>query len=600
MPPTVATTDLLIIGAGPAGLMAACWASQYPNMTTRIIDKRPGRTPTGHADGLQSRSLEILESYGMVDAILQKGVQHAEMCYWGRNKCTGGIERQKRSRARMGDGERYHMVLLNQGLVEQTFLDSLRGKGVVKVEYGVRAETLVLKGEEEDEYPVEVGVRRVGADGASGAGDDWEVIRARYIIGCDGAHSWTREQLKVPVRVCSGDSTWGVVDIVPISDFPDIRQSCAIHSGENGSIMTAPRENRLVRFYTYPKGDGKLNVEGRDQSDVSLDDLVESIRNAMRPYQLTYKHCDWWSIYKIGQRLVETYRPHGRVFLAGDAAHTHSPKAGQGMNVSMQDTYNLVWKLGSVIAGAAAPSILDTYDLERWPVGEELLRLDTELVEAYEQDVTSTEGVERVRGKYVDFMTGMGIAYGPSALISGNSSDPSVARNMKVGMRLASYPVVAQADGVCSQLAGRFASNGAWRLLVFPGDLRQSHTQSSLESFADKFNKQPHLSRWQKTPGLGRCYPLETILVHSSPRTSINLLDLPDTFHPFDEAWGRDYSRVFSDDGSDGGDLGHVYDGYGIQEMGCLVLCRPDQHVAWIGSLEEVEALEEFFARISP
>ena len=82
MPPTVATTDLLIIGAGPAGLMAACWASQYPNMTTRIIDKRPGRTPTGHADGLQSRSLEILESFGMVDAILQKGVQHAEMCYW--------------------------------------------------------------------------------------------------------------------------------------------------------------------------------------------------------------------------------------------------------------------------------------------------------------------------------------------------------------------------------------------------------------------------------------------------------------------------------------------------------------------------------------
>lgn len=63
--------------------------------------------------------------------------------------------------------------------------------------------------------------------------------------------------------------------------------------------MTAPRENRLVRFYTYPKGDGKLNVEGRDQSDVSLDDLVESIRNAMRPYQLTYKHCDWWSIYKV-------------------------------------------------------------------------------------------------------------------------------------------------------------------------------------------------------------------------------------------------------------------------------------------------------------
>ncbi|PWY92987.1 hypothetical protein BO94DRAFT_564190 [Aspergillus sclerotioniger CBS 115572] len=590
-----ATTDLLIIGAGPAGLMAASWATQYPNMTTRIIDKRPGRTPTGHADGLQSRSLEILESFGMVDAIVQKGVRHAEMCYW--ESIHGGIEREKRSRARVGDGERFNMVLLNQGVVEQTVLDFLRngGGGKVEVEYGVRAEGLVVR--DGDEYPVEVGVRRVGEDGVNG---EMEVIRARYIIGCDGAHSWTREQLKVPVRVCSGDSTWGVVDIVPISDFPDIRQSCAIHSGDYGSIMTAPRENRLVRFYTYPKGDGKLNVEWRDRSEVSLDDLVDSIRNAMRPYKLTYKHCNWWSIYKIGQRLVETYRPHDRVFLAGDAAHTHSPKAGQGMNVSMQDTYNLVWKIGSVITGTAAPRILDTYDLERRPVGEELLRLDTELVEAYEQDTTTTEGVERVRGKYVDFMTGVGIAYGPNDLITGDDGNQSIARNIEVGVRLASYPVVAQADGVCLQLAGRFTSNGAWRLLVFPGDLRQPHNQRNLDSFAGKFSNQPHLSRWQKARGSGRCCPLESILVHSSPRTSINLLDLPDMFHPFDEIWGWDYSRVFADDGSEGWDLGHVYDGYGIErDTGCLVLCRPDQHVAWIGSMEEVETLEHFFARIS-
>ncbi|RAL04537.1 uncharacterized protein BO80DRAFT_490786 [Aspergillus ibericus CBS 121593] len=591
--PHPTTTDLLIIGAGPAGLMAAAWATQY-DMTTRIIDKRPGRTPTGHADGLQSRSLEILESFGMVDAILRRGVAHAEMCFWGRNKESAGIEREKRSRARLKDGERFGMVLLNQGLVEQAFLDHL---GEVKVEYGKRAERLVFL--ENEEYPVEVGVRKDWTDGADGVCDDLEIIRARYIIGCDGAHSWTREQLKVPVRAGSGDSTWGVIDIAPISDFPDIRQSCAIHSGDYGSIMTAPRENRLVRFYTYPKGDGKLNVEGRDQSEVSRDDLVEAIQKAMRPYKLTYKHCDWWSIYKIGQRLVETYRPHDRVFLAGDAAHTHSPKAGQGMNVSMQDTYNLVWKLGSVITGTAAPRILDTYNLERRPVGEKLLRLDTELVEAYEQDTTTTEGVERVRNQYVDFMTGVGIAYGPNDLISGKSGEGSVARNIRVGVRLASYPVVAQADGVCMQLAGRFTSNGAWRLLVFPGDLRGSRNWGRLCDFAARFNKQPHLSSLHTDQRFGRCRCLESILVHASPRASINLLDLPDMFHPFDETWGWDYSRVFADDGSDGDDLGHTYDRYGIQQkFGALVLCRPDQHVAWMGSLEEVEALEEYFARI--
>ncbi|GKZ20865.1 hypothetical protein AbraIFM66951_009184 [Aspergillus brasiliensis] len=532
---TTSTTDLLIIGAGPAGLMAACWASQYTNMTTRIIDKHPGRTATGHADGIQSRTLEILESFGLVDPIVRKD----------------------------------------------------RG-GKVEVEYGKQAETLEFMDEDEDEYPVVVGVKRVGQDGANGHCDHVETIRARYVIGCDGARSWTREQLQVPMRVCSGDTTWGVVDIAPITDFPDIRQSCAIHAGDRGSIMTAPRENRLVRFYIYPKGDGRLSVEGKDRSEVSLDEIVGAMAKVMKPYTLSYKHCDWWSIYKIGQR----------IFLAGDAAHTHSPKGGQGLNVSMQDTYNLTWKICSVITGEASPRILDTYELERRPVGEELLKLDTELVQAYEQDTSITEGVERVRGQYIDFMTGVGVTYGPNDFIAGKKADTSVANNIKIGMRLASYPVVGQADGTSTQLMSRLTSTGAWRLLVFPGDLREPRNQSRLGSFASQFNEQPHLPCLHKDES-NRCCPLlETIVVHSSPRTAVNLLDLPEIFHPFDATWGWDYSRVFADDGSYGDACGQAYERYGIrEETGCLVLCRPDQHVAWLGGLEEVEALDRFLGQ---
>ncbi|GKZ36861.1 hypothetical protein AbraIFM66950_008094 [Aspergillus brasiliensis] len=584
---TTSTTDLLIIGAGPAGLMAACWASQYTNMTTRIIDKHPGRTATGHADGIQSRTLEILESFGLVDPIVRKGVQHAELCFWGYDKHTGGITRHKMQSAQT-DKSRYNMVLLNQGLVEQIILDyfAIDRGGKVEVEYGKQAETLEFLEEGEDEYPVVVGVKRVGQDGANGHCDHVETIRARYVIGCDGARSWTREQLQVPMRVCSGDTTWGVVDIAPITDFPDIRQSCAIHAGDRGSIMTAPRENRLVRFYIYPKGDGRLSVEGKDRSEVSLDEIVGAMAKVMKPYTLSYKHCDWWSIYKIGQR----------IFLAGDAAHTHSPKGGQGLNVSMQDTYNLTWKICSVITGEASPRILDTYELERRPVGEELLKLDTELVQAYEQDTSITEGVERVRGQYIDFMTGVGVTYGPNGLIAGKKADTSVANNVKIGMRLASYPVVGQADGTSTQLISRLTSTGAWRLLVFPGDLREPRNQSRLARFASQFNEQPHLPCLHKAGESNRCCPLlETIVVHSSPRTSVNLLDLPEIFHPFDATWGWDYSRVFADDGSYSDACGQAYERYGIrEETGCLVLCRPDQHVAWLGGLEEVEVLDRF------
>ncbi|GLA50759.1 hypothetical protein AnigIFM63604_007074 [Aspergillus niger] len=593
-------TDLLIIGAGPAGLMAACWASQYTNMTTRIIDKHPSRTATGHADGIQSRTLEILESFGLVDPIVRKGVQHAEMCFWGYDKNAGGITRQKMDPAQT-DKSRYNMVLLNQGMIEQIILDylELEREKRVEVEYAKQAKTLeILK---EDEYPIVVGVKRVGLDGANGHCDQVETIRARYVIGCDGARSWVREQLQVPMRVCSGDTTWGVVDIAPITDFPDIRQSCAIHAGDRGSIMTAPRENRLVRFYIYPKGDGRLSVEGKDRSEVSLDEIVGAMAKVMKPYKLTYKHCDWWSIYKIGQRLVETYRPHDRIFLAGDAAHTHSPKAGQGLNVSMQDTYNLTWKLCSVITGEASPSILNTYELERRPVGEELLKLDTELVQAYEQDTSVTEGVERVRGQYIDFMTGVGVTYGPNQLVAGKKADTAVANNIKIGMRLPSHPVVGQADGISMQLSSRLTSNGAWRLLVFPGDLREPRNQSRLSRFANQFNEQSHLPCLHKDQS-NRCSRLlETIMVHSSPRTSVNLLDLPEILHPFDETWGWDYSRVFADDGSYGEACGQAYERYGIRdETGCLVLCRPDQHVAWLGSLAEVEALDHYFGQFVP
>ncbi|GIJ91196.1 hypothetical protein Asppvi_010161 [Aspergillus pseudoviridinutans] len=120
--------------------------------------------------------------------------------------------------------------------------------------------------------------------------------------------------------------------------------------------MTAPRENHLVRLYIQVKADKQLEQMAQDHSEDTPRALIEAAQRWISPYKLPYKHCDWWSIYPVGQRMVKKYRIKDRNFLAGDAAHTHSPKAGQGMNVSMQDTYNLVWKLGSVITGVEIPS----------------------------------------------------------------------------------------------------------------------------------------------------------------------------------------------------------------------------------------------------
>ncbi|KAJ6111278.1 hypothetical protein N7486_003513 [Penicillium sp. IBT 16267x] len=454
--------DLLIIGAGPAGLTAACWAAQY-KMSTRIIDQKAGRTETGHADGIQSRSLEILDSFGIVDSILKQGIHDVDMSHWSTNNETGKIERRRRYEQETEQRSRFGQILLNQGAVEQVFLDHLYDKNV-HVERHKLAEYLHLSPPDVDErqqFPVIVGVRGIGT------------------YGC--------------------------------------------------------------RKFTY-----KL----------------------------------------------------ASVFLSGDAAHTHSPKGGQGMNVSIQDSYNLIWKLGAVITNGADPSILETYDSERHPVAKKLMDLDERLVQAYEKEENDTSsGIYEVREKYAGFMAGVDVTYSYSTLITkGKKDDDSnLARNIELGMRLPSFLVVHMCDGVPLHLAQKLTSNGSWRILVFPGDLRQPARMKALANFADYFSKHSYLTHLQriKSPEW-RCPIVELLLIQSCPRSGVNMLDLPELFHPFDGIMGWDYWKAFADDRD------QAYNGYGIDKggSGCLVLCRPDQHVAWLGSLEHTTGLDQYFSSL--
>lgn len=292
-----------------------------------------------------------------------------------------------------------------------------------------------------------------------------------------------------------------------------------------------------------------------------------------------------------------------RIFLAGDAAHTHSPNGGQGMNISVQDTYNLIWKLGEVITGQADPIILETYDTERRPVAKELMRLDSQLVRAYEQEETGASNgiIDDVREQYAGFMAGVELTYSHNVLISeeGKRRYPHLAKNIKLGMRIPSFPVVYQCDGSSTHLARRLVSDGSWRLLMFSGDLRQPEKKNALFSFADTFSKHFHLVNQQSTDALRKIHPpIEPLLIQSNPRSAVSLLDLPEIFHPFDTALGWDYWKVFFDDRAYDGESGQAYKGYGIGEggLGCLVLCRPDQHVAWIGCMQDVGGLYRYFS----
>lgn len=266
------------------------------------------------------------------------------------------------------------------------------------------------------------------------------------------------------------------------------------------------------------------------------------------------------------------------------------------MNVSIQDAYNLVWKLAAVITNGADPIILETYHSERRPVAEQLMTLDSCLVQAYENEQTDKiSGIYEIREQNAGFMSGTDVSYNNSVLVAKEGKDGAkqLAQNVEIGMRLPSCSIIYQCDGVMLHLAQKLASNGAWRLLVFSGDLRQQERMNTLAQFAQTYTQRSHPGHLQQTEAKKwHCHTIEVLLIHSSPRSVVNLLDLPNFFHPFDDTMGWDYWKVFADD------MDEAYAEYGIGKdgPGCLVLCRPDQHVAWIGGIEDTLGLDNYFS----
>ncbi len=188
-----------------------------------------------------------------------------------------------------------------------------------------------------------------------------DTVQTRYVVGRDGARSAVRHLMGLSLKGDSASQAWGVMDVLALTDFPDVRCKAAIHSAEEGSMLIIPREGGyLVRLYIELD---KLALDQRVSNlNITSDRLVEAARRILNPFTLDVKEIAWWSVYEIGQRLCERFddirsghgdEHHPRIFVAGDACHTHSPKAGQGMNVSMQDAFNLGWKLASVIRGRA-------------------------------------------------------------------------------------------------------------------------------------------------------------------------------------------------------------------------------------------------------
>lgn len=344
----------------------------------------------------------------------------------------------------------------------------------------------------------------------------------------------------------------------------------------------------MVRFYV------RLHDLEPDSHKASplFNQILAQIRTVLAPYTLDFDVCDWWSSYRIRQQLATAFSdPLHRVFLAGDAIHKHSPKAGQGLNVSIQDAWNLGWKLAAVIKGQAGSALLRTYEIERRPVAQRLLSFDKKMLGCFqsfsvcrESNGHGNDSLEAAIEEEHSSASGIEVTYaglGPRS-ISDTHSSSAVAPGIKLGHRIGDFNVVRHADGFVQSFHRILPANGRWRALVFPGDISQEEQRRRLDGVGDMLASRKILPLTLELRA--EC---EAILIHASPREDVEILDVPAVFRPRHKSRGWDYDKVFVDDpGYPVEQYTSVYERLGISRSdGCLVMIRPDQHVSFIGAL---------------
>ena len=471
--------DVLIVGCGPAGLVLAALMANFPDIRTAVVDRRDGLLEVGQADGVACRTVEMFEAFDLADRLLSEAYWVNEVCFWrpdpddpARIKRAGRIQDTE-------DGlSEFPHVIVNQARMLAYLLDHMkRSPSRLTPFYGLHASEVEVDASGSAEYPVKVTLEHVQGRNATG---ESSTIRAKYVVGCDGSRSSIRAAIGRDLVGDASNESWGVMDVLAVTDFPDIRVKCAITSADRGNILIIPREGGyLVRFYIEldEVGDDIL-----DKRSVTPEKLTEVANRILHPYSLELKDVGWWSVYEIGQRLCdkfddvpaeETATRLPRVFIAGDACHTHSAKAGQGMNVSMADAWNLGWKLAAVLRGGARPELLHTYSEERQAVAEQLIDFDREFSRRFtarsagsgdaDRERVDPEEFQRYFTAQGRFTAGVATRYAPS-LITGDAMYQQLAEGFPVGTRFHSAPVIRLADAKRVHLGHAAGADGAWRL----------------------------------------------------------------------------------------------------------------------------------------
>jgi phenol 2-monooxygenase (NADPH) len=606
--------DVLIVGCGPAGLTLAAQLSVFPEISVCIVDQKSGPLQVGQADGIACRTLEMFAAFGFDSRVLRESCWITETAFWRPDPAKRDHVSRHGIVQDVEDGlSPMPHVILNQARVHDFYLDIMRNSANrLEPHYSRKLSALDIDTSSAATNTHPVAATFEWAEGER-AGKT-ETIRARYVVGCDGARSNVRRSISLELKGDAANQAWGVMDVLAVTDFPDIRKKALVQSDGEGTLLIIPREGGyMVRVYVELD---KLRADERVAArNITLEKLIAAAQRIFQPYSFEVKEVPWWSVYEIGQRLCDRFDevPEAgaatripRVFIAGDACHTHSPKAGQGMNVSMQDAFNLGWKLAAVLRGQAPAALLQTYSAERQAIAKELIDFDREWAKMLSSPVKKTpddkEGVDpaAVQRYFVQhgrYTAGTATRYRP-ALLTGEPAHQTLAPGFQIGTRFHSATVVQLSDAKRVDLgATALKADGRWRLFLFADDADPCAANAPIRMLCD------HLAHSQQSP-IRRFTPADADIdsvidvraVFQGSHLDFAIEAMPALLLPRKGRYGLiDYEKIFCPDAKSGQD---IFDLRSInRKAGCMVVVRPDQYIGHLLPLDAYSELVSYFKR---
>ncbi|XXH05522.1 hypothetical protein Hte_011952 [Hypoxylon texense] len=580
MAESAACVDVLVIGAGPVGLITAFQLAKFGGVSVRIVEKhaKSMQDAYGRAITLFPRTSEMLDQLGLADELLQQ-------CFACRDTVTYNADGQEvpgrgwSFMNHMTDTTFDFALVLRQKFQEEIFRNAMK-------KYGVQVEAPVELTSASVDYgtpPTGYRVEAVLLDHRSG---NHERVRCKYLVGCDGGRSSVRRMFDIPFEGSKTEDKWVRIDGQITTDLPKPRSYCSIESPTHGNVLWAALDHGATRI-GYAFTDDRANAYPDFDEAAAVKEAVA----AVKPFHIEFDRVDWWTIYTVGQRIAKTFFLDECIFLAGDACHTHSSGAAQGMNTGIHDAVNLAWKMSLVLRGLAKPSLLGTYQAERLPNVQRLIQYDKDisrlmtnrLPEGWQGDPGAD--VNEILGKLMEeagsFSSGLGIFYdiqedNPLNVQSSLSSSRKLP--VKPGMRGPDIKLYRPGTFEPTRLIRELPNEACFSVLIF---VDSSFTTSDKAASPEQVHLEDSLVL-QSLIARG-CLRLITILPKQAPS-------------PYELLGTQPLGRVYYDAKGDN----EAYQRYGIDRSGGIVVLRPDGWIGTIISLEKgaVTELEGYFSRI--